>query len=121
MNRNWSLCECRPTIALQIDCPFESQGDGGLMKMVATGRVELFQCSLRAAIRGNRKLEAYATWGMLPACLPSHRQRVAPQHLTKIFITRVDGGSSADIAWWLARQDSRTIGLGDCRRRVLDV
>ena len=22
----------------------------------------------------DRKLEAYATWGMLPACLPSHRQ-----------------------------------------------
>ena len=32
-----------------------------------------------------RKLEAYATWGMLPACLPSHRQRVVPKQLTNIF------------------------------------
>ena len=30
----------------------------------------------------DRKLEAYATWGMLPACLPSHRQRVVPKQLT---------------------------------------
>ena len=36
--------------------------------------------------RGNRKLEAYATWGMLPACLPAHRQRVVPKQLTNFFI-----------------------------------
>ena len=50
--------------------------------MFVTRQLGMLQSCLVAAVKGKRKLEAYATWGMLPACLPSHRQRVVPKQLT---------------------------------------
>ena len=48
------------------------------MEILRLGDLGCFQCCLTAMISGDRKLEAYATWGKLPACLPSHWQRDVP-------------------------------------------
>ena len=37
------------------------QPQAGLTNMLATKRHEVFRCFLTATVRGNRKLEAYAT------------------------------------------------------------
>ena len=80
-------------------------GDG----MFVAWQTRVFQSCLTAAVRGNRKLEAYATWGMLPACLSSHRERVRSGFKSPADRPRDAGRRSSHARFDFRRRQQRTI------------